>query len=338
MQVSHIRDHSRKRFVTILCLLAICAALQAGRSLAADDVATQPGSDEPQLDLAFQETVAVSWVLVPVTVRSQGRKIKTLTQKHFRLSIDDRPIDFQSFEHAEDLPVQMVFLQDLSGSMGLSDKLAMSRMALECLMRRSKPADQMALATFANERTQVEVPFTSDLSVLRESADRWQAYGTTALHDAVYWLPSITLGDQPMKGAAVLVTDGVDNASRVTAAEARESARWAQLPVYVLGFGSGAIDALDRAGEKLYRYADILNLLAHLTGGQYYPLDQTHDVSRACAALSRDLRHQYVLGFKTQGQGQSKTHKIEVTVKGGKYDALHRAAYVGRAPQTIFDR
>ena len=50
---------------------------------------------------------------------------------------------------------------------------------------------------------------------------------------------------------------------------------------------------LDREGNKLHRYADVLNLLAHMTGGQYFWVSDVEDVIRACGTITADLRHRF---------------------------------------------
>ncbi len=152
----------------------------------------------------------------------------------------------------------MVLLQDLSGSMGVGGRLEASREAVGYFFDRARPGDEFALATFASDSTDVDVPFTEDMGALRESVARWEAYGKTALHDAVGRLPEISGDSRNVKRAAILVTDGVDNASALSANEARELVRRAELPVYVLGLESGdpfAVDAQRRQGLPLRGHA-----------------------------------------------------------------------------------
>ncbi len=99
--------------------------------------------------------------------------------------------------------------------------------------------DEFAISIFAGEMFQVDVPFTANLKVVREAVTGWKAYGTTALHDAVARMPQISLEGRNPKRFALLITDGVDNASRLTPEQARAIVQDAQLPTYVLGLGSG---------------------------------------------------------------------------------------------------
>lgn len=283
----------------------------------------------------FGEQVAVGYVLVPVVVRTKGGYINNLIQKDFRLFVDGKQVPIESFESGHDAPVSLVFLQDLSGSMGESGKLEGSREAVRYFLDQAKPGDEFAIATFAGELVQVDVPFTSDLSAAREDIARWEAYGTTALHDAVAWLPEIVLDHASLKRAAVLITDGVDNQSTIPPEQARDLVRKAELPVYVLGLDAGSPYELGEDGKKLFRFADTLNLLASLSGGKYYPIDGPYVLKEACAAIAEDLRHQYVLGFSTGGGSPSAYHTLRVEVGGRQRALSFRRGYRGPAPQQV---
>ncbi len=281
-------------------------------------------------DSAYQDRIDVGWVLVPAVVRKGANYVRGLEARDFELTVDGRPVQIASFEARADAPVSLIHLQDLSGSMALGDRLETSRDLLRCFLERSRPGDEFALASFAGGKTRVEVPFTADASALGEAMATWRGYGTTALHDAVAWLPDVVVRDQGVKRAAVLITDGSDNASVLKPSQARDLVRRAQLPVYVLGLETGSPFKLDPEGRKLHRYADVLNLLAHLTGGRYYSIEG--GVDAICAAIDDELRSQYVLGFAAGGSGRVSYRKLRVTVPGRKVDVLHRRGYSGRLP------
>ncbi len=287
-----------------------------------------------QLQPGFEAAVEVEWILVPAVVRSSSGYLRGLEAKDFVLSVDGRPIALDSFENRADAPVSLVHLQDLSGSMALGDKIATSRQALGCFLDQTQPGDEIALATFASGRIQVEVPFTDDLGVVREAMDSWRGYGTTALHDAVSWLPDIAVHEHSVKRAALLISDGVDNASVLSSGAARNMVRQAQMPVYVLGLESGSPFELNAEGRKRHRHADVLNLLAHLTGGQYHAIEGHAGLAEACQAMLEDLRAQYVLGFATGSAGSSTTRTLSVDVPGRNATVTHRRSYTGRLPAT----
>jgi VWFA-related protein len=281
---------------------------------------------------SFQAEVSVGLVLVPVVVRSGAGFAKNLDRKDFRLLIDGKPVPIESFERRSDAPASVVILQDLSGSMASGGKLEKSRNVVRFFLSQELPGDEFSLATFASEGLQVDVPFTTNTTTLSEAISAWEAYGTTALHDAVARMPQISLEGRNPKRFAVLVTDGVDNASKMTPEEARAIVQEAQLPTYVLGLEAGNPYELSAEGKKVYRYADVLNLLAAMTGGRYYSINGAEDLQKALTAILDDVRHQYVLGFST-GDGAVKFHKLEVVVEGkDRRTVVFRRGYKGTPP------
>lgn len=279
---------------------------------------------------AFEEEVSVGYVLVPLVVRSGAGYADRLDEDDFRLLVDGKQVKIDSFERRADAPASIVFLQDVSGSME-GTSLDASRAVARFFLDKSMKGDEFAIATFASGEGQIDVPFTSDLGVLREAVGAWKGYGTTALHDAVAWLPAISNEGHNPKRFALLVTDGVDNASRITPEQARDIVRQAQLPVYVIGLGSGNPYELSGQGEKIYRYADVLNLLAATTGGRYYAISNMEELDKALTAILDDLRHQYVLGFPT-GEGKPRQRDVKVEVKSGDRTVLFRRGYKGPPP------
>ena len=336
-------------------LLTLAASAAAGAS--ADPPAPKPGTTSPAPETTrpktspsgtakpapapvpepvarFSEEYSVGWILVPVVVRSKAGYVENLTLEDFRVSVDGRPVKIEDFERRGEAPESVVFLQDLSGSMALDDKLEASRQAVGYFLGKARPEDEFAVASFASGRTAVDVPFTDNVGAVREAIAAWEAYGTTSLHDAVAWLPEISLAGRSVKRAAVVVTDGVDNASQITPEVAREIVRRAELPVYVLGMASGDPYALSAERRKVYRYADVLNLLASLTGGRYYSVSGPDDLKEACAAISDELRYQYVLSFSTRDAGAVKFRTLKVEIPGRQgLRILTRQGYKGLAPR-----
>jgi Ca-activated chloride channel family protein len=287
-----------------------------------------PSTGAPQ----FSDEVAVSWILVPVIVKSQKGYVSHLRREDFELRVGGRTVKFPDFEQRGEAPWSLVFLQDLSGSMGAGGRLAASQEAVRTFLDRAQPGDEFAIATFAGDTTTVDVPFTENTAAVREAVSRWDAWGRTALNDAVSWRPDISNDSRNVKRAAVLITDGVDNASRITADQARELVQRAELPVYVLGLESGDAFRLDSEGKKVYKYADVLNLLAAMTGGRYFPIQGPDDMKEACTTIAEEMRFQYVLGFDTTGQGKSEWRPLSVIVKRPNVRVVARRGYRGTPP------
>lgn len=288
--------------------------------------AQQPLDESPYV---FGEVYSVEVVLVPVAVRG-AKPGQRFPRESFRLRVDGRPSAIESFEDDLRAPISLVFLQDLSGSMADPGKMESSHEALDCFLDTLRAGDEMALASFSSGRTEVNVPLAREAGAIREAAELWEPWGTTGLYDAVSLLPEISLGSGGVKRAAILVTDGIDNASELSPAEARDLVERAQLPVYV--FALPGRELVDEA--PTFRYADLLQDLAAATGGQYYALESPAEARRTCAAILGELRHRYVLGFSVTGTGPSTYHSLAVEVRDRprRSSLVHRRGYRGTLP------
>lgn len=313
--------------------LAVALAGVVATALAAE----QPGAGStagtpPKPEATFGGEVAVAWILVPVSVKLRSGFVRGLDRGDFELRVDGKLTRFADFESRGEVPWSLVFLQDLSGSMEIGGRLESSRQAVSFFLDQAKPGDEFALASFAGEVTAVDVPFTEAQEPLREMVGRWEAYGKTALHDAVALLPQISGESRNVKRAVVLVTDGVDNASQISATQAREIVGRAEIPVFVLGLESGDPYALSIEGKKIFRYADVLNLLSAMTGGRYFAIHGPDDLKEACASIAEELRYQYVLGFETATRGESRFRPISVAVRKRDMKVEFRHGYSGTPP------
>ncbi len=313
------------RFLTIWSLFTLASMMSMAQ--------LPPAGQDDVHEAGFSGQVSVGYVLVPVIARTNVGYADRLDVGDFKVTVDGVPIPIESFDEGGTAPVTLLVLQDLSGSMANSGKIGLSRFAIERLLTGTLPGDQYALASFANGQLSIDVPFTEDLVEIQQSMSAWKPSGITGLHDAVYGLPELSRTVQSARRAAIVITDGADNASEIEPGEARQKLREAELPVYVLGLSTGSPEELDQSGKKLHRYADVLNLLAHLTGGKYFWISDPNDVVRACGSIASDLRHQYVLGFSTGETGEARYREIEVSTHKKKIKLSFRRGYQGRAPK-----
>jgi len=151
-------------------------------------------------------------------------------------------------------------------------------------------------------------------------------WSTTALYDAVLRVPEMLEKARHHRRAAILLTDGVDNASEITADEATEVAQRLDTPVYVLGVEPPtAADGTDGPS-----YEEVLTVIANASGGHYRRIPQAEQMPGVVDDMLHELSSRYILTFTTSGVGQRKWRSIEVTVDG--YTAVTRSGYMGTLP------
>lgn len=280
----------------------------------------------------FATTVRVDRVIVPVVVTDKkGRPVPGLQSKDFQLMEDRVPqkIDFFQADQAQN--VSIAFLLDVSGSMRLLDKIGESREAIRFFVEGLKKDDQAAVMTFADGEVDTLAAFGSRADTILARLDLVKAYGQTALNDAIAAAPGIVSSEPNGRKAIVLITDGIDNASKLSLFEAMAAARKVDVPIYAIGFASSTSDKTGpstpppEAGTN----AEILKLIANETGGNFFWIDDPDDLKEAILSVEADLRSEYVLGYtppRTACDGSFR--RIDLKLSKDRYRFRTRKGYV----------
>jgi Ca-activated chloride channel family protein len=296
--------------VVVAAALA-CAAVISGWTLLAS---AQYGSQ-----------VDVDAVVVPVTVRdAKGRVVKGVDQNKFHLLVDGYEVPIRDLHLENDLPISLGFILDTSGSMA-GRKLEGSRNLIMAFLAERRQEDQLALWTFGNDQVVERFPFGMGWYLLPRMLETIKPWSTTALYDMVRRVPEAMEKADHHRRAAILLTDGVDNASLITAAEATAIARGLETPIYVLGVEPPPEP--DAAGPS---YEEILTLIADGSGGLYRRIPRAEDMPEVARTLLDELSSRYILTFTTSGVGQRKWRPIQVKIDG--HQAVTRTGYVGTLP------
>jgi len=273
----------------------------------------------------YGSQVDVNAVVVPVTVRdAKGRVVKGLARSKFQLFVDGYAVPILDLHLEDDLPISLGFILDTSGSMA-GRKLDGSRNLIMAFLAERRPEDQLALWTFGNDQVLERFPFGMGWYLLPRVLETIKPWSTTALYDMVRRVPETMEKADHHRRAAILLTDGVDNASLVTAAEATEIAQSLETPIYVLGVEPPP--ERDAVGPS---YEEILTLIADGSGGLYRRIPRAEDMPEVARTLLDELSSRYILTFTTSGVGQRKWRPIEVKIDG--HQAVTRTGYVGTLP------
>jgi len=282
----------------------------------------------------FATTVRVDRVIVPVVVTDKkGRPVSGLQQKDFQLMEDRVPQKIDYFAAEEAQHVSIAFLLDVSGSMRLLDKIGESREAIRFFIEGLRPTDQAAVMTFADGEVDTLAPFGTNKETILARLDLVKAYGQTALNDAIAAAPGVVQSEPNGRKAIVLVTDGIDNASKLSLFEAMAAARRVDVPIYAIGFASST-SISNRPGVEAPPVdagtnAEILKLIANETGGNFFWIDDPDDLKEAIHTVEEELRSEYVLGYtppRTACDGSFR--HIDVKLSKDHYRFRTRKGYV----------
>lgn len=268
---------------------------------------------------------STSVVSVTAVVRDRkGRFVRDLEEKDFTVAEAGTQKRILDFRAQSDGPVKLAVLFDVSGSMRVATRAVDARQAARHLLSALRPTDQAALFSF-DTRLERVTPFTSNVDSLIGALEKVERpYGQTSLYDAVAETARAVAEDQPgaptlaQRRAVVVLTDGVDTRSRLSAADVTAIASSIDVPVYVLAVMSAVDDpredGRDDAGAALRN-------LSSWTGGELFISTAPAHASVAARQIIDELRHQYVLAF----EASTKPGWYPVEVRARNRDLVVRA-------------
>ena len=281
---------------------------------------------------SYSESAGAEYVMLPVLVTDKdGKYVEGLTKDDFVIRVGDSRVDFDTFERDEGAAVSFAFLVDTSGSMGVGSKLENAKNAIRSILRNRVPGDDFALFTFSEGKVRLVSDSSPDPAGLVKELWDLEASGQTALFDAVAMTPELMKG-RNNKRAIVLFTDGVDNASELSAAKMAEILQRVSVPVYAIGMKNASFDVV-KEQERREMSIENLELLAGSSGGKMHLVGRDDDLRPLAARISSEVRQQYLLGFAPSGKGDVKYRIVFVSVaKPGSWVVRTRRGYRGTAP------
>jgi len=169
-----------------------------------------------------------------VTVQdSRGRYINDLEAKDFIIYENKQKMPITYFAHDQNAPLSLTVLLEVRGNMALENKFGDCHQALHFLAEKLlSPQDEIALLVFADGQVEVAAPHSRDKSSFLEALDCEKPLGMTALYDAVVASPEYAVRAQNEKRALLLMADGIENDSQITAELALEIARRVEILLY----------------------------------------------------------------------------------------------------------
>jgi Ca-activated chloride channel family protein len=268
--------------------------------------------------------------LTVTIVDQQGRYVTGLQKSDFNLYIDgqQRPIEF--FRQDLNTPVSVGILVDTSGSM--EPKLGQARTAITEFVNDLNPRDDVFLFAFSSQPFLLQ-PFTTDHQAVIGRLSLLYAQGETAIFDTIIDGLLMVRHGRWDKKALLVVTDGQDNASAQNLQQVITYARQMGVLIYSIGIGNSNIDASSISfgplGLGLIAQdavdARTLEMLSNETGAKTFLLRTIGDgaaMREDCAAISRELREQYTLGFLASDPGRGGYRNVRVAVPSHPYDKV----------------
>lgn len=300
-------------------LLAQSRYAQPGNALVSSSLPVDADSDQ-RADAVLTIRKRVDEVnLLFIATDKHGKFVRNLSQNDFTILDDHKPPQsIVNFSRQTDLPLHLALLVDISGSVRSRFDFEQDA-AISFLQQIVRTNFDQALVAGFNSQTTITQDFTDNVASLANGVRRLHNGGGTALYDAIYKVCHDKLNRdadaRPVRRAIIVVSDGEDNQSQHSEAEAIAMAQRAQVIIYAI--------STDDSGLIL-RGDWILDQLADATGGRAFFPYKTKDVKNSFAAIEDELRSQYIVSYHP-ADFEANGHYRPVEITAVKKDLQVRA-------------
>ena len=295
--------------------------------------ASVPDADQTQHPVTTLKVVTGLVAISAVVKSKDGEPTTGLTKDDFVLKQDGKEVPIRYFSQGSELPLSFALMVDTSGSQQtfIGDESLASDVFFETMLGRKE--DRAMLVQFDTSVLQLK-SMTNSANALHFALSHLSpdasAHGGTLLYDAVYGISKNALANETGRKAMVILSDGGDNGSRRSLAEAIEQAQRADVQVYSIlysmskglsGGDTGRAPAIDLGLGALQK-------LSESTGGHVFTVSRTMSLREIFAQIGQDLRLQYELGYKPPPDTQPNSyHKLELKAKDKKLTVQARKGF-----------
>ena len=284
----------------------------------------------PPIDPGLRISVDVKLVVLSVSVHDRrGTNVPRLQERNFRVEENGRPQVIRAFQ-AVDSPVAVGLVVDSSHSM--RSKRPEVAAAAAAFARMSNPRDELFIVNF-NEKVAFSFPetklFSASPAELAGALLNPIAIGRTALYDAVAAAIAHIRTSAIERKVLLVISDGGDNASRITQRELLRDVAAADVEIYTIGL----FDAEDSDVSPA-----VLRKIADSSGALSFRPDTPDEAIRICEQIATDIRTQYVVSYSPSNQnfcGEYRAIRLSVsTDRGRKLTSRTRPGYLAAPPDS----
>lgn len=287
--------------------------------------------------------VQVNLVNVPFAVSdASGRLVSDLTTQDFEVFEDGQAQKIQFFSRAQESPLTLAVLADVSGSQ--DDYLKEHRKHLKDFLKTVlKPRDKAMLICFGANIYEVSTPDgqadrlddalkdfqkAKNTSAYRKLGPKEIRDNASSFYDAAVE-SALALRNLEGRRAIILFSDGEDNSSARNLLDAIETAQEHSVTVFCLRYTELKKGGVWGARNKYGR--SVMQRLAQETGGLEFDAAEEDDLKSAFVKISETLRNSYDLAYtSTQSERDSTFRKIRIKAKNPALRIRHKTGYYAR--------
>jgi VWFA-related protein len=294
--------------------------------------------------------VDVDVVSVLASVRDKRNAlVPNLEQKDFTILEDGKPQPIKYFTRETDLPLTIGLLIDVSGSQVNLIQIERDA-AAQFFTQVLRKKDEAFLLSFGEEAELLQDYTNSPKLLIAGMRDLRVSSGVggfgpgpvptvgqprgTVLYDAVYLAASEKLKNEVGRKVLVVITDGVDEGSRLPITEAVMAAQKADAVIYSIeyedpGFYNRGWGISMGGGAG----AAALHKLSDETGGHVYRVDRKNTLDVVFKELQDEMRSQYSIGYTPLNDNKDGSYrKLEIKLANKDLKAQARKGYYAIKP------
>ncbi|HTQ53471.1 MAG TPA: VWA domain-containing protein [Bryobacteraceae bacterium] len=305
----------------------------------------QKPDEKPAEELPAPITVDVTLVNILASVHDRhGALIGNLNKDDFTVLEDGKPQTIKYFTRETDLPLTIGLLIDVSASQrNLLD--IEKRAAHEFFSQVLRKKDEAFLISFGEEAELLQ-DYTNSPKLLQSGLSQLQinsgASGLgpgpvptisqprgTVLYDAVYLAANEKLKTEVGRKVIVLITDGIDQGSKLRIEEAVEAAQKADAVIYSIDYADPSAYGMFSFGVSDFA----LQRMSGETGGRVFKVDRKHTLEDAFKQLQDEMRSQYAIAYSsTNPERDGSFRRLNVKVADKNLKVQVRKGYYASKP------
>lgn len=297
--------------------------LAAILALAATGWAQKPAPPPPANDETLTIKIDVNIVNILFSVRDKrGGLIPNLNKEDFTVLENGVQQKLSNFGRENDLPLTIGLLVDVSGSQeGLIDEeRRTSAMFFKKVLRQK---DMAFLISFGAEAELLQ-DYTNSVNLLRTGLDalRLNTYvggihpgaGSTPrgtiMYDAVFLAAADKLKGEVGRKVIVLITDGMDQGSRVKMERAVEAAQKSDVVIYSIYYVDRRFQMMNRG---YFANDSALKKMSDETGGRVFHVDGKLSLDAIFNQIQEEMRSQYTMSYTSSNPNRDGAYrKVEI--------------------------
>ena len=331
--VKHWRAATRPLYCTGMRIL-ILTVLTVGSALLAQD-------QMPTIK------VDVDVVNILTSVRDKkGALIPSLQKEDFTILEDGKAQPIKYFTKETDLPLTIGLLVDVSGSQ--RNLIDIERSAASQFFREVLRKKDLAFLISFGEENELLQDYTGSARLLTEGLSQLRVSSGvsgihpgpvptmggprgTVLYDAIYLAANEKLKGEVGRKVIVVITDGVDQGSRMSRNQAIEAAQKSDAVIYSIdysdpraygpfGMGGGGEGELRKMSDE--------------TGGRVYKVDRRHTLDEVFKELQDEMRSQYSIAYTPTNEVKDGGYRhLDVRLANKDLKAQARKGYYAIKPE-----